>query len=325
MSDNDNIKNKEEELEQGIDTVPLYKKKSAWIGLFLIIVVIAIGAYWFISSLGYITSDDAYIDGNRLNVSSKILGRVVKLYVDERDSVKAGQLVAELDSTDFVAQLNQMKANLNNAQVSIDLSKVNVEKAEINFVRAEAQYKDKVIPKADYDNAQKGLEAAQAEYKIARSRIVMAQSEIKVMESNLKNTKLYSTINGVVAKRWILAGDVVQPGQPLFTIYDMKNIWVTVQLQETDISNIQLNDEVEITVDSYPEQKFSGRIYEVGTNTAAQFALIPPSNASGNFTKVTQRIPIKISIKQDNTNKALKYGLLPGMSVEVKIKEKSNG
>lgn len=325
MSVKDDIKEKKEEEEQEIDTVPLYKKKSAWIGLLLIIVVIAVGAYWFISSLGYITSDDAYIDGNRLNVSSKILGRVVKLYVDERDSVKVGQLVAELDSTDFVAQLNQMKANLNNAQVSIDLSKVNVEKAEINFVRSEAQYKDKVIPKADYDNSQKGLEAAQAEYKIARSRIVMAQSEIKVMESNLKNTKLYSTINGVVAKRWILAGDVVQPGQPLFTIYDMKNIWVTVQLQETDISNIQLNDEVEITVDSYPEQKFSGKIYEIGTNTASQFALIPPSNASGNFTKVTQRIPIKISIKQDNTNKALKYGLLPGMSVEVKIKEKSNG
>ena len=325
MSVKDEIKEKNEEEEQEIDTVPLYKKKSAWIGLLLILIVVAIGAYWFISSLGYVTSDDAYIDGNRLNVSSKILGRVVKLYVDERDSVKAGQLVAELDSTDFVAQLNQMKANLNNAQVSIDLSKVNVEKAEINYKRAESQYKDKVIPKADYDNAQKGLEAAQAEYKIARSRIVMAQSEIKVMESNLKNTKLYSTINGVVAKRWILAGDVVQPGQPLFTIYDLKNIWVTVQLQETYISNIQLNDEVEITVDSYPEQKFSGRIYEVGTNTAAQFALIPPSNASGNFTKVTQRIPIKITIEQDNTNKALRYGLLPGMSVEVKIKEKSNG
>ena len=325
MSDNDKIKNNtHEEFEQKIESVPLYKKKSAWIGFLFILLVLAIGIYWFIGNLGSISTDDAFVDGNRLNVSPKILGRIVKLYADERDSVKAGQLIAELDSTDLIARLNQTKAVLNNAQVSIDLVKVNVEKAQIDFDRAKAQYKDNVIPKAEFDNAQKRLEAAQAEYKIAQSRIVTAQSDLKVIESNFENTKLYSTINGVVAKRWILEGDVVQPGQPIFTIYDMKNIWVTAELEETKIHDIQLNDDVEINVDAYPDQKFSGKVYQIGTNTAAQFSLIPPSNASGNFTKVTQRIPVKISIKPENANDPIKFGLLPGMSVEVKIKEKKN-
>ena len=326
MADTDKIKNQtKEEFEQDIDTVPIYKKKSAWIGFLFIVLVLAAGVYWFIGSLGSVSTDDAFIDGNRLDVSAKILGRVVKLYADERDSVQAGQLIVELDSTDLIAKLNQTKAVLNNAQVSIELAKVNIDKAQIDFDRAKAQYKDNIIPKAEFDNAQKKLEAAQAEYKIGESRIGTAQADLKMIESSLENTKLYSTIGGVIAKKWILEGDVVQPGQPVFTVYDLKNLWVTAQLEETKIHEIQINDEVEINVDAYPDQKFIGRVYQIGTNTAAQFSLIPPSNASGNFTKVTQRIPVKISVQPEEGTNASKFELLPGMSVEVKIKEKKNG
>lgn len=326
MSVDDKTKDQEkEELEQDVNSVPIYKKKSAWIGLLLIFIVIAIGVYWFVLNLGSVSTDDAFIDGNKLNVSPKILGRVVKLYVDERDTVKAGQLVAELDSTDLIARLNQTKAVLKNSWVSISLSKVNLEKAEIDFDRVNAQYKDNVIPKIEFDNSLKKLEAAKAEFNISQSRVTIAQSDLKVIEANLENTKLYSSINGVVAKRWILAGEVLQPGQPIFTIYDLSNIWVTAQLEETKLSDIQLGDSVEISVDAYPDLKFSGNVFEIGTSTAAQFSLIPPSNASGNFTKVTQRVPVKISIKPENADALLKFGLLPGMSVEVKILEKTNG
>ena len=131
-------------------------------------------------------------------------------------------------------------------------------------------------------------------------------------------------MDGVVAKRWVLSGDVVSPGQPIFTIYDLKNIWVTADLEETKLAPIHIGDTVSISVDSYPDQKFSGQVFQIGSNTASQFSLIPPSNASGNFTKVTQRVPIKISIKpvvtndQPDPDKSIK--LLPGMSVEIKIK-----
>ncbi len=325
MSDTEKFTEQNKEaFEQEIDSVPIYKKKSAWIGLILMVIVIAIGVYWFLGSLGSVSTDDAFVDGNRFNASSKILGRVVKIYIDERDSVKAGQLIAELDSTDLIAKLNQTKAVLNNAKVSIELAKVNIEKAQIDFNRAASQYKDNIIPKAEYDNAQKKLEAAEAEFKIGQSRIGTAQADLNLIEANLENTKLYSALSGVVAKKWILEGDVIQPGQPICTIYDLKNIWVTAQLEETKIHDIQLNDEVEITVDAYPDHKFFGRVYQIGTNTAAQFSLIPPSNASGNFTKVTQRIPVKTSIQTEGGNNTLKFGLLPGMSVEVKIKEKRN-
>lgn len=325
MNANYNENNNLNDIDHEADAKPLYKKASAWIGLFFILLITAAGVFWFINSLGTLSSDDAYVEGNKLNISPKILGRVVKLYVDERDSVKAGQLIAELDTTDLTAHLNQAKAVLNNVQSSINLARVNVEKAQIDFDRAKAQFADNVIPKAEFDNCQKKLEASQAEFKIAESKIVTAQADIKVILSNLDNTKLYSTIDGVVAKRWILEGDIIQPGQPIFTIYDLKNIWVTAQLEETKIGSLKLNDDVEIDVDAYPDVKFAGKVYQIGTNTAAQFSLIPPSNASGNFTKVTQRIPVKISIKPAYEKTPLKFGLLPGMSVEIKVKVKNNG
>ena len=116
-----------------------------------------------------------------------------------------------------------------------------------------------------------------------------------------------------------MKGDVVQPGQPIFSVYDNTDLWVTANYEETKISRISLGDSVAISVDAFPDNQFYGKVIQLGTNTASQFSLIPPNNASGNFTKVTQRVPVKISIEQVNSSD--KVTLLPGMSVEVDIKE----
>lgn len=298
---------------------PLLKKPGFYFGLLIIIAVIVFGIKWYEGTLDYVTTDDAYIDGDRLELGSKVLGRIVKLNFDEGDSVKAGQLVAELDSTDIIARLNQTKMSLENARLNIVLSQVNLQKAELDFNRAKSQLQNKVIPQAEFDNAQNKYLAAQAELKIAQSKILSIESEIKVIETQLANTKIYSSLNGVVAKKWVLIGEVMQPGQPIYSIYQADDLWVTAQLEETKISALSIGESVNIDVDAYPDQTFTGKILKIGTNTAAQFSLIPPSNASGNFTKVTQRIPVKISI-DNNSSSRLKYGLLPGMSVEVKVK-----
>ncbi len=310
--------------EKNISNVPLFKKKSVIIPVLIILLAAAAGIYWYIGQLGYVSTDDAFIDGNKLSVSSKILGRISNLAVDESDTVKQGQLLVQLDSTDLKAQESQAKAMLALDNESVTLAKVNVEKAEDDFNRAQRQYKDNIIPKEEFDHVQKALEAAKASYNIAISKIGTAQAQLKVIKTQLQNTQIYSPMDGVVAKRWVLTGDVVSPGQPIFTIYDLKNIWITADLEETKLAPIHIGDTVNISVDTYPEQNFTGQVYQIGSNTASQFSLIPPSNASGNFTKVTQRVPIKISITpvtpngQTDPDKSIK--LLPGMSVEIKIK-----
>jgi membrane fusion protein (multidrug efflux system) len=310
--------------DESINNVALFKKKKIIIPVLIILLAAAAGVYWYIGQLGYVSTDDAFIDGNKLSVSSKILGRITNLAVDESDTVKQGQLLVQLDSADFKAQESRAKAMFALDNESVTLAKVNVEKAEDDFNRAQRQYKENIIPKEQFDHAQKALEAAKASYNIALTKIKTAQAQLKVITTELQNTHIYSPMDGVVAKRWVLSGDVVSPGQPIFTIYDLKNIWVTADLEETKLAPIHLGDTVDISVDTYPNQKFTGRVFQIGANTASQFSLIPPSNAAGNFTKVTQRVPIKISIKptisngQSDPNENMK--LLPGMSVEIKIK-----
>ncbi len=312
--------------DESIDNVPLFRKKRIVIPVLIILIAAVVGIYWYIGQLGYVSTDDAYIDGNKLSVSSKILGRITGLKVDEGDSVKQGHLLVQLDSTDLKAQENQAKAMLALDNESITLAKVNVEKAQDDFNRAQTQYKDNIIPKEQFDHMQKALEAAKASYNIAQTKIGTAQAQLKVIKTELQNTQIYSPMDGVVAKRWVLTGDVVSPGQPIFTIYDLKNIWVTADLEETKLAPIHIGDTVEISVDTYPDQMFRGQVFQIGSNTASQFSLIPPSNASGNFTKVTQRVPIKISIKpvknneKEDPNESIK--LLPGMSVEIKVRIK---
>ena len=299
------------------------KAGSLIAGVVLILVILASGVYWYVQKMQYVSTDDAYVDANKLNLSPQIMGRIVALYAGEGDVVHKGQLLVALDSSDMAARLQQAETSLKVAQLGIDLAKVRLEQAQINFDRAAVQYKGNVIPKAQYDNLVKALQAAKVQYAMAKSKISTLGAQIRVIKTGLLHTKLYSNISGIIAKRWALAGDVVAPGQAIFTIYNLKNVWVTAMLKETDLNKIALSDTVSIHVDAYPETKFSGKIFQIGSNTAALFSLIPPDNASGNFTKVTQRIPVKISIKPVREAK-LKYGLLPGMSVEIKLKRKGD-
>ncbi len=292
-------------------------------GVILILLILASGMYWYVQKMQYVSTDDAYVDANKLNLSPQIMGRVKALYGREGDKVQKGQLLVALDSSDMAARLQQAQTSLQVARLGIDLAKVRLEQAQINYDRATVQYKGNVIPKAKYDNMVKALQAAKVQYEMAKSKITTLRAQIRVIKTGLSHTKLYSGISGVIAKRWVLAGDVVAPGQTIFTIYNLKNIWVTAMLKETDLSKIALGDTVSLHVDAYPETKFRGKIFQIGTNTAALFSLIPPDNASGNFTKVTQRIPVKISIRPVG-NPQLLYGLLPGMSVEIKLKLKGD-
>jgi membrane fusion protein (multidrug efflux system) len=122
-------------------------------------------------------------------------------------------------------------------------------------------------------------------------------------------------MDGVVSKRWLTSGEVVQPGQAILTVHDVDNVWVTAHFEETKLSQLDLDIPVNISVDAHPGKTFAGKVISIGRSTSGLFSLIPPNNAAGNFTKITQRIPIRISLDRDGSSEAL----LPGMSVTVRI------
>jgi len=307
--------------DEDIDHVPLYRKKRVLIPFTVFILAVAFVAwYWYKNLRNFVSTDDAYIDADRVSVSAKVLGRIVRIAADEGSAVKKGDILARLDDTDLRAQMEQAKANLDLAQASLPLAKVNLDRATEDYERADVQIKSAVITREQYSHAQKTLDGARAEYAIAQSRIGVAKAQMGIVEAQLQNMTLAAPFDGVVAKRWLLEGDIVQPGQPIFTIYDIQRIWIAANLEETNLGKVKLQNDVEVNVDTYPGRVFRAKIGLIGDYTAAQFSLIPPNNASGNFTKITQRVPLRIYLDDLTPEVRNTFPLRPGMSVEVKIR-----
>jgi len=325
------------------------KRLKVYIPLTIIIIIVLAGAWlWYRDYSMYITSDDAHVDADNVSVGSKIMGRIASIYANEGDQVKQGTLLADLDSTDLLAQRNQslaMKAQAqanfvqsevkyNSDQKSIKVLEINLEKANEDMTRAKTQSEGGVITTEQFDHIKKAyetasaqLEAATAQLQVSKSMISTASAtvetanaQIKVLDAQLMNTKLYAPANGVVAKRWLLPGDVVLPSQSVFTITLSKNLWIMTYLEETNISEIHTGQAVRFTIDAFPNIRFRGKVFLIGSSTASVFSLIPANNASGNFTKVTQRIPVRISIESTENNKEVSsLNILSGMSAVVKI------
>jgi len=314
----------------------------------IILLVIAAGIYWYNEYEKYIKTDDALVASDVVSVSPKIMGRISKLYVEEGDSVKQGQLIAELDSTDILAQKQQVisgkaqtlankaqaEAKLTYDEKNIKVLQISVDRAKEDFDRTKSQFAGGVSTKEQYDHMKKTLETAQAQLEAAQAQLTVSKSiintaqtavegsktQINVINTQLNNTRLYAPVDGVVAKRWLLPGDISQPGQSIYTINNNSKFWVVVYLEETKVEKLKIGQKAKFSLDMYPDVVFTGTIFTLGSTTASQFSLIPPSNASGNFTKVTQRVPLKITIDAtENGTKLTDYKLLTGMSAVVKI------
>jgi len=317
----------------------------------LLIVIIIVGLatwYWYRDYTMYISTDDAHIESDNVQIGAKMLGRISKLHSIEGDTVRKGTLLVELDSLDLLsqknqtqamlvqasAQLEQVKAKMNYDVENIKVFEVSSEKAKDDYERAKLQLSGDVITKEQFDHLKKAFETAKAQLDAAKiqlsvtkaqiesanAAIGFANAQINVIETQLTNTKLYAPFDGIIAKRWLLAGDVVQPGQAVFSLSGLSLRWVIVYLEETKLSDIRLNQTAKFTIDAFGDSWFKGKIFSIGASTASLFSLIPANNASGNFTKVTQRVPVKISIDSaENGLDVKKLSILPGMSVVVKI------
>ncbi len=329
--------------------VPKKKKSMVWIPIGGIsLIVILSGIYFYHEYAKYISTDDAKIETDNVSVSSKISGRISVLHVNEGDSVKTGMLLVELDSSDLYAQKKQVQAakqqavaavNLAEAKYKFDLEGIKVQEINFNkaledFNRAKEQFKGEVITQEAFDHSRKAYETAQAQLDASKSQLLVSKTQITaaeaavesagaqvgVINSQLNNTHIYAPMNAIVAKRWLLPGDITQMGQSIFSLTSSSSHWVSIFIEETKIADISIGQKLKFTVDAYPNVDFIGTISFIGSYTAAQFSLIPASNASGNFTKVTQRIPLKALITGTENNSPLsKYTFRSGMSVVAKI------
>jgi membrane fusion protein, multidrug efflux system len=259
-------------------------------------------------SLTHESTDDAFVDAHVVQIAPKIAGRVAAVRVDDNQQVKQRDVLIELDPRDFEAALAQAKANLAKAQATQN-------KAEEDRRRALELFGRQVISAQERDAALQAATSANAE-------IAADQAAIKQAELNVKYTKVIAPTNGRVTKKSVETGDYVQVGQAVMALVP-EQVWVTANYKETQLRSMLPGQSATIRVDAYPNRKLRGHVDSIQAGSGARFSLLPPENATGNYVKVVQRVPVKIVFdEQPDVQRVLG----PGMSVvpEVNIDHASS-
>ena len=263
--------------------------------------------------------------------------------LDDRDyQVKVQQALAALTATKqnvdvSQVQVNEARTSIATAQANVEQAKVAVWKANEDFTRYENLYNDHAITKAQYDDAKAAKESAEAALKIAQtqvptqtkrvdvnerqvgataSNLATRQADVDFAKLQLSYTVIIAPSSGIVSKRNIQLGQLVQAGQTLFAIVNEKGIYVTANFKETQMEPLKIGQKVDVSVDAYPDSTFHGQIESFSGATGAKFSLLPPDNATGNFVKVVQRVPVRVKLENDSSAVHL---LRPGMSVDVVV------
>jgi membrane fusion protein, multidrug efflux system len=330
-------------------------------------------------------TDDAYVRGDLTPLSTKVAGIVRTVHVSDYQQVHKGDLLVELQDSDFQSQVDQASAaveagraaiennfrqrQLQDARIAKALAGIDQARAQIaaaeagkgavlaDLVRARSERKRQEDLYHTHSTTQQKLESAVAdEERLAaqfasrdadlnqartmmqsnelaaeaerRTKTVLESQELQLQadlrakqaslaaaEVNLGYTKIYAPGDGNVGERQVRPGQMVSPGTQVISFVD-KTKWVQANYRETQLTNVKVGDSAEISIDAYPGQTIRGKVIEIAPASGSQFALLPPDNATGNYTKVTQRIPVKIGL--DDTN--LATILRPGLSVTATVR-----
>lgn len=396
------------------DEKDLEKKSGRKFVIIAVVILLVIGAgifYW--RSTFTEDTDDAQVDGDLYQVSSRVTGQVIKVYIDDNQTVQAGQAIAEIDPKDYQVALEQAQANLASAQAEalqatvnvpitsvnvntsvsttgsdvqgsaatveqarkqaqaaqarVDQAKANALKSHLDVERYTPLVQKDVISKQQFDAAVAADAANQAAVleseatviaqqaavtnalqKLAQSRfqaaesvkngpdqvrvqqakansamadVKQAQAKVDQAQLNLSYTHITAPTAGIVNKKNVQVGANLSVGQDLLTIIPLTNLWVTANFKETQLAKMHPGQEVTIKVDALGGRKFHGKMTQIGGATGSRLSLFPPENATGNYVKVVQRIPVRIDftdLQQEDGD----YALRPGMSVtpEVAVK-----
>jgi len=216
------------------------------------------------------------------------------------------------------------RTRVGQADAAVAQAQANAVKARADLARVEPLAIQSVVSAQQLDAARAAASAADAQLASAQAALLGADARVGAARASrdqaalqLSYTRITAPSNGVVSKKSVEIGQLVQAGQPLMTVVPLEDIWVTANLKETESADVTPGDSVEITVDAYKGKRFRGHVESISPATGAKFSLLPPDNATGNYTKVVQRLPVRVRIDSPVDSTAR---LRPGMSVEVTIK-----
>jgi len=321
--------------------------------IFAVVVVLAAlvyGGWWLMAGRFSESTDDAYVAGNIVSVTSRENATVNALYADNTQQVHQGQLLIEMDPS--VADVNMRAAEANLARAaravrgtfaSADSYAAQLQQAEVTLAQAKSDYQRRqaalagAVSGEELGHARDAVQAAEAAVNSARGGLAQAQSgiagvdvahnpDVLAAEAQLRaaaivlaHMKLVAPVDGVIAQRTVQVGQRVNAGAPLMAVVPLSNVWVDANFKEVQLARMRIGQPVEVTTDIYGSKVvYHGKIAGLGAGSGSAFSILPPQNASGNWIKIVQRVPVRIALdEKEVTDNPLRIGLSVTAKVDV--------
>ncbi|MBU6460154.1 MAG: efflux RND transporter periplasmic adaptor subunit [Proteobacteria bacterium] len=318
--------------------------------LFVFLILgIAWAAWWYFIGQFRVSTNDAYVAGNQVQVTPRTNGTVTKIYADNTQLVHEGQRLVTLDDTDQIINLRQaeaklahsvlqvmhMKAEVKKIRYAVQDYRIRFEKAKLDFDRRKGLLATHAISKEQFSHAKDALAMARASLNQSLQALASAQTlvrpgsvyhdpqvklaieEVRNAYVNLARTKVDAPVTGVVARRQVQVGQRVSAGMPLMMIIPMNQMWVNANFKENQLANVRVGQPVRLESDLYGgDVIFHGHVEGIDAGTGSAFSILPAQNATGNWIKVVQRVPVRILIDPEQLKR---FPLRIGLSMSVTI------
>lgn len=330
----------------------VYNNKNRMLWWFTIALIFA-ALIWLLLYLLYFqyheSTDDAYANGNMIDINPAIPGSVVAFYADDTDLVIEGQLLVELDKTDYLIRYERSLASLASTVLqvrqlfdNVEASRANLENKAVALARARYDYDNRAqlvgsesVSKEDYTHSKDDVAAAKTAFKQAEAQLAsaiaaagnsplekhplieQAKAEVKEAYYYLKHTSIYAPATGYIAQRTANVGQWVTTQTPLMAVIPTDYVWVDANFKETQLTYMRIGQPATVWFDIYGSKvKYEGKVLGIASGSGSVFSLIPPQNATGNWIKIVQRLPVRISL---NPEQLKHYPARLGISAEVNV------
>ena len=325
------------------------KKVLILLALLFVLAGIAWGVYWFLVLRHFQETDDAYVAGNQVQVMAQVSGSVNKVWFDDTDFVKKGDVLVSLDKTDAeqafekaqtalatsVRQTHQLMINAKQYQASIALQQTALAQAEADLKRREPLGASNLIGREELQHSRDAVATAKAQLDVAvqqynanqamilntsldeQPAVKQAAAELRDAWLALQRTDIRSPMDGYVSRRSVQVGSQISTSTPLMAVVPATNLWIAANFKETQLAGVRIGQDATVVADIYGDDVvYHGKVVGLDMGTGSAFSLLPAQNATGNWIKVVQRLPVRIELNQDDI---AKHPLRIGLSTLVKV------
>ena len=331
--------------------------------VFLIVIpllAICVGLYLYAAGGRYVSTDNAYVKANVIIISPEVSGRVTSVLVVDNQAVEANDVLLQIDSSPLEITLNRaraqmavirtelesLRADYGETVVQEQLAKDKVRYLDRRYKRQRKLLKQGLSSEEKHDEAKHDLQVARREVEIIEQRVqrvlaqlagnerlpvdqhpryLTAQTTYNQAAVDLKATTIRAPASGIVSNMKLQVGEYAQAGKPVFSLIQNQPIWVEANLKETQLTHIQPGQQATIVVDAYPDKIWESVVSSIAPATGAEFSILPPQNASGNWVKVVQRIPIKLVITDQAGGPQLRAGMTVSVRIDTRRKRELSG